>query len=77
MDIISRNEIQFWLLDDFWPDCVALNIIVYSLEAEPLIPWGGGGVRFFFLTKLDFFPSNKKHNFFFLPDQKQTIFFLR
>ena len=59
MDIISRNEIQFWLLDDFWPDCVALNIIVYSLEAEPLIPWGGGG-EVFLSNQTRFFSFQQK-----------------
>ena len=63
MDLISRSEIESWLLNYFWPYCVALNIIVYSLEADPSIPWGGGG-------KL-------VNYFYYLPDQKQTIFFLR
>ena len=38
--IISRREIKFRFLDDFWPDCVALNIIVYNLGVGSLRPWG-------------------------------------
>ena len=40
MDIISKSEIEILLLDDFLPDCVALDIIVYSLEADSLLPCG-------------------------------------